>query len=316
MKMRFLKGNLFRLIPYFNQKYIVILLFCLFHQTSILAQSSTWWEQNVGWDGVRPAHYYLNLSSEKMGPNALPVPEMHRFLADSTSWFYIGAQGAFRQGEQTLASLLAMQWRANKWFRLGIKVIPLEWYQTSHEIKTERKIFYQAYDHTWAGGDIYVESNIRLPDTWLKGISSELRIGIKTASGTNLGAARYTDTPGYYADFAFSKNFNARHQWEAMLGFYAYQTYDDQLRQNDCLLWGLGHHYQNGPFALLQSFRGYMGYLGNGDVPVIYNLEARWKPRNSWSWQLMFSRGLRDYPFSLFTLGVFWHFNLPIEAAG
>ena len=206
-----------------------------------------------------------------------------------------------------------MQWRANKWFRLGIKVIPLEWYQTSHEIKTERKIFYQAYDHSWAGGDIYAESYIRLPDTWLKGISSELRMGIKTASGTNLGAARYTDTPGYYADFAFSKNINSRHQWEAMIGFYAYQTYDDQLRQNDCLLWGLGHHYHNGPLLLMQSFRGYMGYLGNGDIPLVYDLEARWKPRNSWSWQLKISRGLHDYPFTLITVGGLWHFHLPVE---
>jgi hypothetical protein len=295
------------------QAIAVSLLAILFINATAYSQSSEWWAQNVGWDGVRPAHYYLNLSSAKMGPNALPVPEMHRLLADSSSWFYAGAQGAFTQGEQTVASLLAMQWRANKWFRLGIKVIPLEWYQTSHEIKTERKIFYQSYDNSWAGGDIYAESFIRLPDTWLKGISSELRMGIKTASGTNLGAARYTDTPGYYADFAFSKSINAKHQWEAMIGFYAYQTYDDQLRQNDCLLWGLGHHYHNGHLLLMQSLRGYMGYLGNGDIPIVYDLEARWKPRNSWSWQLKMSRGLHDYPFTLLTVGGLWHFDLPVE---
>lgn len=313
MIIRFVKDAFIRLQPFLNPLNIVILLFILFTQTSTYGQSNTWWEQNVGWDGVRPAHYYLNLSSGKMGPNALPVPELHHLLADTSSWMYGGAQGAFTQGEQTLAAILAMQWRANKWFRLGVKVIPLEWYQTSHEIKTERKIFYQSYDDRWAGGDIYVESYIRLPDAWLRGISSELRIGLKTASGTNLGAARYTDTPGYYADFAFSKQLTNRHQWEAMIGFYAYQTYNDQLRQNDCLLWGIGHHYLHGPFRLFQSFRGYMGYLRNGDIPIVYDLDTRWRAGNSWSWQLKISRGLHDYPFTLVTVGGLWHFYLPVE---
>lgn len=285
----------------------------LFWGMTLLGQSGDWWAQNVGWDGVRPYQYYLNLTPAGMGPNALPVPSMHKMNTDSSSWFSVGAWGHFHEEEETVSARLGMQWSPAPWCRLVVQVIPLEGYRTSHALKTERKIFFEAYHDRFAGGDFHIETLFRLPPRWLGGWESSLRVGIRAPSGTHLGAARYTDTPGYWFDLAFTRRLTGRHVLEVQGGFLVYQTYDDQLRQNDCLLWGLGHRWTGKRFEFFHSLRGYSGYLGNGDSPIVYEAECLYRSSATWSWVLTVGKGIHDYPFVFTGLTGRWHFSLPIR---
>lgn len=296
-----------------NRKSIGLVMALCYLAHGVSAQSPQWWADNVGWDGSRPYQYYIKMSPEGMGPNALPVPAMHRFLWDTTSLFQAKLTGISHPGEVTLATDLALRWQPASWFRLGVQVIPLEYYETSHEVKERRKIFWEAYDDRIAGGDFYIESAIKLPPRWMGGLHSELRIGMKAPSGTHLGAARYTDTPGYYFDMAFAGVIGRRHTWESMLGFYVYQTYEDRSRQNDTFLWGLGHRWDMGNAYFFHHLRGYAGYLRNGDIPVIYEVEFGLRRGKDWSYLLLAGHGLNHYPFTYISLGIRWHFVLQIR---
>ena len=270
------------------------------------AQDADWWRNNVGWDGITPYHQYLKLTAAGMGPNALPIPELHQQW-DTTSSFTLSAASHHRPGETTVNSRLDLRWQAHPRFRLRVHLVPLEWYSTSHALKTERRIHFLSYDHQWAGGDIYVESSVRLPVHWTFGLQSEIRAGIKTASGTNLGAARYTDTPGYFFDVDVYRTFGDRRQfdWEAMLGFYAYQTYQPGFRQNDCLLYGASIGWHNARLALRSTIRGYCGYFQDGDCPVLGMMEMRWGKRfRPWQGILQVSAGLYDWPFTSVQIGI------------
>ena len=283
-----------------------ILLLILSAPGGVFSQDAEWWRKNVDWDGITPYQNYLNLTAEGMGPNALPVPEFHQQW-DTTSSFTLSGASHLRSGEMTLNSRLDLRWQAHPRFRMRIHLVPLEWYHTSHKLKTERRIHFESYDQQWAGGDIYVESSFRLPVNWTFGLQSEIRAGIKTASGTNLGAARYTDTPGYFFDLDVYRRFGSLLQfdWEAMLGFYAYQTYQSGYRQNDCLLYGASVGWQARRFSLRPSIRGYCGYLQNGDCPVVCEIDLGWGQQvESWQWNLQVSTGLISWPFTSVQVGV------------
>ncbi len=281
-----------------------VLAFCLLSQDA-LAQGPQWWSENVQWDGITPFENYINLTSTGMGPNALPIPDNHGQWDTLTSFTLTGV-GYFRSGETTLNSHLDLRWQATSAVRLRIHLVPLEWYTTSHELKTMRKVHFLSYNQQWAGGDIYVESSIKLPEKWVP-VQSELRVGIKTASGTNLGAARYTDTPGYFFDLASFGHIPGLYslEWEAMLGFYAYQTYDDKHRQNDCVLYGGSLGWSANRWSLRGEVRGYWGYFNMGDRPLVASLDARLGAMDR-PWQLILKGGvgLHDWPFSSVHLGL------------
>ncbi|MCF8236551.1 MAG: hypothetical protein K9I85_00195 [Saprospiraceae bacterium] len=271
-----------------------------------IAQTPEWWSDNVGWDGVTAYQHYLELTPTGMGPNAMPVPDLHQQWDTLTS-FTLSGMSHFREGEITLNADMDLRWQPSSWVRLRIHLVPLEWYQTSHSLKTLRRVHFLSYDQQWAGGDIYVESAIRIPQEWTPGIKTELRVGVKTASGTNLGAARFTDTPGYFFDLDVAGNLkqSPAWDWEAMLGFYAYQTYEDDHRQNDCVLFGGSVGWSRSRWSIRGEMRGYWGYLQDNDHPVLAQLETRWGEVNG-PWQLIVkaSTGILDWPYTSFQCGV------------
>ena len=273
------------------------------------AQDHEWWARNVGWNGSDPWMNYLQLSPAHMGPNALPVPEMHWIDRDSTSWFMGQAQVFLHQQEITVASRLALLWRPSPWFRFRAHVVPVEWFETSHDLKTDRRIFHENYDDRIAGGDIHVESFFTLPWRLFRGGGPEVRIAVKTASGTNLGSARYTDTPGYTFSVSDRWQLSPEHAIEAMLGLFVYQTYSELHRQNDCFLWGAGHSWSIGKFRLFHAVRGYQGYLRNGDAPVVYDAEFNYRAGPRSEFHLGAGVGINDHPFRSIAIGLRWHFK-------
>ena len=49
------------------------------------AQSYTWWEETVHWDGVTPWERYIVFTPGFLGPNALPVPRVTNGSIDSVN---------------------------------------------------------------------------------------------------------------------------------------------------------------------------------------------------------------------------------------
>lgn len=292
---------------------ILLLLFLLLLGKGAAGQTSEWWVDLVGWDGVSPYQNYLRLAPAYMGPNALPVPALHGDHNDSTSLLSGGATCFRADGENTVSGIMALRWRASSWFRLGVHVVPLEYYRTSHELKALRRVHYLSYDESLAGGDFYVESLITLPRKWLGRLDPELRLGIKTASGTNLGAARFTDTPGYYFDVSTHWASSPGHRWEVMTGFLVYQTYLPGRAQNDCFLWGLGYAWSHAPWAASASIRGFQGYFFEGDGPIVSEVEGSWRTRGRWEFYVRAGMGIRDYPFRYLGLGTRCHLKLGME---
>ncbi len=287
-----------------HRRFGYLLAGCLFWQYG-MAQGPQWWSDNVDWDGVTPFEHYLELTPTGMGPNALPVPDLHG-QNDSTTSFTLSGAASFRSGETTLHSAMDLRWQATPEIRLRVHLVPLEWYHTNHELKTRRKIHFLSYDQQWAGGDIYVETIIRIPKRWIP-VYSEFRVGLKTASGTNLGAARYTDTPGYFFDLSSAGRIAGQPalEWELMAGFYAYQTYDNQHRQNDCILYGASLGWRSPKWSLRGELRGYRGYFKLHDRPLVAAVEGRLGSfQDNWQLILRGEQGLYDWPYSSIHVGV------------
>ena len=91
-----------------------------------------------------------------------------------------------------------------------------------------------------------------------------------------------------------------------MSGFYAYQTFDLQHLQNDCLLFGAGVDYVFKKITITQSIGGYNGYLNIGDKPLVYRAAIRFKNK-MFDYKLSYERGLHDYDFQKIGVGVTWH---------
>jgi hypothetical protein len=129
------------------------------------------------------------------------------------------------------------------------------------------------------------------------------------ASGTNLGDARFTDGPGYYFDLSAGRNIavdNSILRFYAMAGFYAYQTFDVEHLQNDCILYGAGAdlHFKN--FLFSQSIAGYTGYLNIDDKPIVYRVSLRLKSKLV-DWKAEYQWGIRDNDFQRVRLSLIMH---------
>ena len=131
----------------------------------------------------------------------------------------------------------------------------------------------------------------------------------RTASGTKLEDARYTDTPGYYLDLTLGKSYQIFGdpgkylRWFTAIGFYVWQTYLDNYPQNDALLYGFGTEIKLGKLIWLNTRRGFNGYMDNGDHPLVYRSELTISEGLA-SLVLGYEYGIRDYPFQCFRAGI------------
>lgn len=292
-------------------RYILLLIIFSF-PVSVHAQDFAWWNSIHNWDGITPWNQYMTISPAFMGPNALPVPELKNGRLDSTASLRISFDHFNGKGDQTqnvfLKGILPLY--ANR-MSLELEVVPLEWYKLDTITRDERAVRTQSGKGS-AGGDIYLATTIQLlkDKTYLPDM--QLRMALKSASGTKLRDARYTDAPGYYFDVSFGKDFYhgtsvlRSLRWFVDGGFYTYQTYDVKNLQNDCVLFGGGISATAKRFFLSAQLAGYSGYLNNGDHPLVFRSELRSLGKMadaSFSWQ----KGLNDYPYDLYRFSLIVH---------
>ena len=135
-----------------------------------------------------------------------------------------------------------------------------------------------------------------------------------TASGTHLFNARYTDAPGYYFDAHIGKKLNLGDKEEnfmrlySMLGFYVWQTYSGRFLQNDAFSFGVGASFHLGKFDISNDLAGYIGYIDNGDKPLVYRFVTRYN-LDKVSYQIRYQWGLHDFDYQTLGLSVIFRFR-------
>lgn len=275
-----------------------------------------WWCQNVGCTGNEHWVDFITISPKFMGPNALPVPAVSRGRVDNQLRVEFGIQAHFSDGDDTQNIFTDINLNmAKDIVSLRVYAIPQEHFDVTDETRDLRKLSGDYYEpEGFAKGDVYFGVEIQLikdkpvfPDMMIRAFT-------KTATGSETGGARFTDTPGYYFDLSLGKNFivgsgeNFIRPY-GMLGFYSWQTYDNDNPQNDAPLYGLGGNAQLGRNVLSTSLAGYSGWKDNGDDPLVFRLEYLRK-NNKLDVLLQYQLGLNDYDYTSVKLSLIYHSDL------
>ena len=276
-----------------------------FISLQLRAQTYEWWAANVGWDGVSRWPHYMILSPGYQGPNSLPVPEISNGSIDTIN--AIGATGMFHFSNKDKTQNLRMIGNycvVKDRLSFDFSWVPVEWYSMTHELKAERHVFSHYYYDNSAQGDFIVNTNVQLLNKWRDHIHLALRLGYRFPVSSGRGAARFTDSPGYYFDLSAGKPFSKQSHWKlnAMIGFYAWQTNRDDFNQDDCFLFGAGLEYNKNGWRWQLNSCGYLGYLDNKDKPVVVRsyLEKKFKHVAA---LFRLQQGVHDFKYSTLEVG-------------
>lgn len=268
------------------------------------SQDWTWWNEKHNWDGVTHWTRYLIISPSYMGPNALPVPAIKSGIILQDLTLDIGAAYHSSQGDKTtnLYTDIFIPVCKN---RVGVNLtwIPLEYYRMDTITRDIRRA--RDYDGKgFATGDLIIGTYIQVlkEKDRLPGIL--LTINLKTATGSNMEAARYADSPGYHFDLSFGKNFLIKKprlsyiRAYGMMGLYVYQTHYDKDYQNDAFLYGTGINFGWKRFILENQLGGYIGYIRDGDRPMVYRLKIKSNRDGRLNYAVLFQQGIHDFDYS------------------
>jgi hypothetical protein len=279
---------------------------------AVYGQDDWSWNEQHGWEpGDSGWRNWMIISPGYLGPNALPVPDVRRGFLSNETEMEITASNHFHYGDPTHdISARAYVPFANGKIAVEIYGVILEYYSYTTEIRNER-ISRDADCKGTAFGDLNFTTLIQLLKD-RKFPNTLFRFGAKTASGSNLEGARYADTPAYFFDLSFSKDFGASEALVfrpyAMLGFYTWQTNDELNLQNDALLYGLGTDFEKNSWRIVSSWSGYYGYKDNGDRPMQLNFELR-KDYNKKAFRIHYQHGLHDWMYKTVRFSFIWKFN-------
>ena len=296
----------------------------LFSTTLLLAQNNfSWWNEKHNWDGKSHWFNYMTISPAYMGPNALPVPEFYGSEIPNQHEISLGTEVHYSTGDKT-ANLYCSYTLPLFTERASIHVDyrPVEIYRTdtiTRDLRASRQFNPEGYSF----GDFYISTHIQLLKDRNKWPDITIGIGIKTASGTNLEGARHTDTPGYWLELGMGKKFLTglttlrAIAFYSRFGFYAYQVYSMNHRQDDTILYGAGIDLELGKLKICNQLTGFYGYLNNGDRPLVYRMIFKPSVARKISAYLLLQQGLNDFQYTSARLAMVLNFsrNLHSEEA-
>ncbi len=295
-----------------KQYFLIFLLIGSFLQG--LAQESdsgySWWNEQHGWEEGDPGwRNWIRISPGYLGPNALPVPHVQKGVLKQEMEFEVSASNHFHPGDPTadLSGYFYIPFADNK-IAVEMYGVAFERFAFSEEIRNDR--FSRIRDGKGTAiGDFYFSTLIQVvrdkafPNT-------VFRFATKTASGNQLEGARYTDSPGYFLDFSFSKELgsdNSSFMPFLMLGFYTWQTNDELNLQNDALLYGIGMDYTRSNWLFSTSWAGYSGYKNERDRPMQINFDIR-KDFTNTAIRFQYQHGLRRWDYKTVRASFIWKF--------
>ena len=296
-------------------KSLVTFLLLIFAVTIASAQDQedwSWWNNQHGWKPGMPGwRNWIVISPGFLGPNALPVPDIKKGLISNKSQVEVTASYHFHEGDPTqdISGRVFLPFAQGK-IAVEMYGVLYEHYAYSTEIRNER-FSRDRNGKGYAIGDFYFSTLIQITKD-RKFPNTLFRIALKTASGNNLAGARYADTPGYFFDFSFSKDFGNSQQLMfrpfGMIGFYSWQTNDELNLQNDACLYGAGFDLKKNAYTFTTSVSGYQGYKDNGDRPAQLNFQLR-KDWDKKAIKLQYQHGLHDWLYRTVRFSFLWKFN-------
>lgn len=289
---------------------IIVVLFCLCPLFGF-TEDWSWWNIKHGWQpGMRDWRGLMHITPGYLGPNALPVPDVKKGIVPSGAHIELGSDFHFRKGDPT-QNISAKYYRSFVENKIAIEFygVVTEHYAMSDSIRDER-IARDFDGKGFAMGDFYFSTLIQLvkgkkfPDTMF-------RMAGRTASGGQLEGARYSDSPGYFLDFSFSKEYVGAN--EKMLfrpytswGFYSWQTNDDLNLQNDALMYGIGADLKWSRWSVSNSLSGYSGYKKERDQPMVYTFDLNHSLKRH-TLRVQYLYGLRDWTYQTVKLSMIWN---------
>jgi hypothetical protein len=285
---------------------IVILIF---FTIPVFSQDYNWWNQKHNWDGITHWSNYMIVSPAFLGPNALPVPETNDGSLPGKASLELSVEEHYSKGDDTkdIFTKLYLPLFSDR-VGLNLSMVPVEFYKMD-TLTRDRRIVrdYKPEGHSF--GDVYVGTFIQLVKNRKYLPDIMISANIRTASGGNLSAARFTDSPGYFFDASFGKDFlfNNPHLKSirpfALLGFYVWQTNREDYFQDDAILYGAGFNLQFQKMDIVNSLGGYNGYIGFGDKPMVYTFTLKSKNESLFNYKIVFQQGIRDYMYTTIKVG-------------
>jgi hypothetical protein len=282
-------------------KKLILILFYMLPLLSFSEEDYNWWNEIHGWKPGMPGwRNWMHITPGYLGPNGLPVPEVKKGFIPAGSNLELGMSAHFMSGDPT-QDIFAKYYRAFCDEKIAIEIygVLVEHYDMSVYIRDERVA--RDFDGKgFASGDLYFSTLIQLvkgrkfPDTMV-------RLGCKTTSGSQIEAARNTDSPGYFFDCSSSKEYFMQNNKFSVrpfgsLGFYSWQTNDELNLQNDAYMYGIGVDLKWSKWNLSNSLSGYSGYKKERDKPVVYTFDVNRSLKKN-SIRLQYLHGLRDWDY-------------------
>lgn len=271
---------------------------------------------------------WLQIAPGKLGPNALPVPEMDYAKVDYESSFEAGAHYHYMKGDTAINSFFSFNWNISPG-RAMVKIWgqPTETFHLSNDLRDDRQIYYDDTGWITHAGDLFVSTYIQIlkEKKYLPDIS--ISYTLKTTTGSNYHG-RYTDASLDYFYFALGKSFYfpgkiiEEIRIAGLLGFYVWQTNKVEMAQDEGPVFEAGIQLKKNQYNLFAELGGYTGYdayeyldrvsgldriQGNND-PLIMRLRFE-REGKFLNLKAEYQTGFRDYAYQTFRIGVVYHFN-------
>ena len=262
----------------------------------------------------------IKYSTLWFGPNANPVPEFTdaRIPAVTTVSLmtdYYSGFGNYGLGDQT----------TNGYLKLEIPLLPervslklwssvLEHFNTTDALMQLRGA---SKNSGFEGGDVYVQTRIRLLKEQNSLPCIVLNSTLKSASAKTVTTRRYFDTPGYYFDAEIGKSFYTKSKFISELrlvgnvGFMCWETTNST--QDDATMYGGKLIIGNPVWKLENTFSGYWGWihtnarlnptLDYGDAPLVYAAKFTLMTKNI-DYFAQYQYGITDFPYHQIRVGM------------
>ncbi len=265
---------------------------------------------------------WIQVAPGKMGPNALPVPDMDYALIGNQSSVAAGTHLNVLKGETSINSYLDFYWAVAPG-KVAVKIwgFPSETFRINNQIRDERQIYYDDGGWITSGGDLWISTFILLLNNHQKLPDLVINYSMKTTTGSILHA-RYTDGPAHYFYAAAGKSISPKNGFPdeiriaVMGGIYIWQTNKVEMAQDEGPLFESGFMLRHQCFSLFNEVGGYngygaYGYMGVADYnfPIIYRARLLREGKNI-DCKFEYKSGWNDYNYTTIKFELVYNFSL------
>lgn len=249
------------------------------------------------------------------GPNTFPVPEI---LDDAVgSNLELSLRGDYFMGDYgdhtgSLTATLRIPLFTPR-VNLVAWMPVVEYYNLSQAWIQRAPIAPDTPRHGWTTGTVFLSTDVLL---WREGRyrpAIAVRACLRTAAERDMKAARNYDCSGYFFDASLGKEFTLHKGMLKSLriaasgGFLCWQT--DNGRQNDATMYAVKLTARFRHISVSQDLRGYAGWEHDGDCPMVMKTTVN-THANRYTPYIEYQKGLKDYPYQQFSMGLKVSFDI------